>query len=83
MLLRERVNYEPHAEVNRPQDPIQVINSQSKSISELNTNLTNHLEMLRKRYPGYVDFYYKFNYTTPSKGCYSAWFDLMGIKNKE
>lgn len=79
-LLKSKVNHEYFAEVNRPKDPIQQLQSQSKTIQETISNIDLHFQLLKKRYPEYVDFYYKFNYTTPTNGCYAAWFDLYGIK---
>jgi len=79
-LLKEKINYEYHAEVHKPVDPLQVIFRNNKNIVKLAQEIQSHIDILMVRYPGYVDFYYEFKYTTPSKGCYSAWFDLYGIK---
>lgn len=82
ILLKEKVNLEYFAEVHKPKDPIQEIVQSSKSVNEINTRINEHLEALSNRYKGYVDFIYKFNYTNGNNGCYSAWFDLYGIKEK-
>lgn len=81
-LLKANINYEYFAEVNKPIDPIQLICANSKTLEELTSKLTKFKEVLSRQYPEYVDFYYKFNYTHPSKGCYSAWFDLYGSKKE-
>ena len=79
-LLKSKINYEYIAEIHKPRDPIQQIYLSSDSLVEIMTKLTERFNMLNKRYPGYIDFYYKFCYTQPSNDCYEAWFDLYGVK---
>ena len=77
-LLAKKINYEAIAEVHKPLDPVQVIIKNNKKLSDLPSEIESHLKQLSIRYPSHIDFYYKFNYTEPSNGCYSAWFDLYG-----
>lgn len=79
-LLKSKINHEYFAEVHKPLDPIQKIIQQTKTINDIRSDIELHFGKLRKQFPDYVDFYYKFGYTTPSNGCYEAWFDLYGIK---
>lgn len=81
VLLESKVNYEYFAEIIKPVDPIQLIYRNSKSLVEITTKLGELFDTLNKRYPGHIDFYYIFNYTQPSNGCYEAWFNLYGVKN--
>jgi hypothetical protein len=80
ILLESKINYEYFAEIRKPLDPIQVIYYDSKTLVEISNRLGKLFEMLNNRYPNNVDFYYTFNYTQPSKGCYEAWYDLYGVK---
>lgn len=80
ILLETKVNYEYFAEISPPRDPIQQIFHSSKSLMEIETKLAAFKLSLQKRYPNHSDFYYKFEYTSPSNGCYEAWFDLYGDK---
>jgi len=79
-LLKSKVNHEYFAEVNRPKDPLQLIYQQSKTINDIKSDIEVLMNKLRREFPGYVDFYYKYGYTNPTNGCYEAWFDLYGIK---
>lgn len=80
VLLQSKINYEYFAEISKPTDPVEAIFNNSKTLEECIAKLAELSKINNKRYPGYVDFYYKFNYTQPSNGCYEAWFDLYGIK---
>lgn len=80
VLLQSKINYEYFAEIHRPFDPIQQIYNSSKTLEEIKHKLEELTNALNQRYPGYVDFYYVFNYTQPSNGCYEAWFNLYGVK---
>jgi hypothetical protein len=80
ILLESKVNYEYFAEIHKPIDPIQHIYNTSKTLEEIKTKLDDLTKLLNRRYPDYVDFYYTFNYTQPSNGCYEAWYNLYGVK---
>lgn len=80
VLLKSKINYEYFAEVNKPLDPIQYIHNNSKTLKEIMTKLEQLSVSLNTQYPGHTDFYYVFNHTQPSNGCYEAWFNLYGVR---
>lgn len=80
ILLESKINYEYFAEVHKPIDPIQHIYNSSITLEEIKTKLQDLTNSLSMRYPGYMDFYYTFNYTQPSNSCYEAWYNLYGTK---
>ena len=79
-LLKSKVNHEYFAEVTQPRDPIQQIYLQNKTVNDIRSDIEILMAKLKREFPEYVDFYYKYNYTNSKNGCYEAWFDLYGIK---
>jgi hypothetical protein len=79
VLLQSKINYEYFAEIHKPLDPVQQIYNTSKTLEDIKAKLTELTDSLNRRYPNHVDFYYTFNYTHPSNGCYEAWFNLYGV----